>query len=139
MIRLAVLCMLLAGPALAATSPAEMLPDAALSKEGDNAYVWRVKGGTLSKVKVTLGERDPRTLAALRNYRCQKDLDEIARALTGTWREEHLFVLQQALALFDFYTTQLSECDAQIELAFSVITPRFEAAPEESPALQERR
>jgi hypothetical protein len=81
------------------------------------------------------GERDPRTLAALRNYRCQKDLDEIARALTGTWREEHLFVLQQALALFDFYTTQLSACDAQIERAFSVIQPRFEAAPEEPPPL----
>src|SRR5215470_9149481 len=48
--------------------------------------------------------RAPRTLAALRNYRCQKDRDEIARALTGTWREEPLFVLKQALALFDFYT-----------------------------------
>ena len=79
------------------------------------------------------GERDPRALAALRNYRCQKDLDEIARALTGTWREEHLFVLQQALALFDFYTTHLSECDAQIARAFSVITPRFAAAPEAPP------
>jgi transposase len=34
------------------------------------------------------GERDPHTLAALRNYRCQKDEDELALALTGTWREE---------------------------------------------------
>jgi transposase len=77
------------------------------------------------------GERDPHTLAALRNYRCHKDGDEIARALTGTWREAHLFVLKQALALFDFYTVQLSECDAQIERAFSVIQPRFDPAPEE--------
>ncbi len=38
-----------------------MLPDAALSKEGDNVYAWRVKNGTLSKVKVTLGERDQRS------------------------------------------------------------------------------
>lgn len=38
-----------------------MLPDAALSKEGDNAYAWRVKNGTLSKVKLTLGERDQRS------------------------------------------------------------------------------
>jgi hypothetical protein len=58
-------------------------------------------------------------------------VDEIAQALTGTWREEHLFVLKQALALFDFYTIQLSECDAQIECAFSVIKPRFEPAPAE--------
>jgi transposase len=74
---------------------------------------------------IVAGERDPRTLAALRNYRCQKDVDAIARVLTGTWREEHLFVLKQALALFDFYTVQLSECDAQIERAFSVIKPRY--------------
>jgi transposase len=77
------------------------------------------------------GERDPHTLAALRNYRCKKDSDEIARALTGTWREEHLFVLKQALALFDFYTVQLNACDAQIERLFSVITPRCESIPTE--------
>jgi len=35
----------------------------------------------------------------------------MAQALTGTWREEHLFVRKQALALFDFYTAQLNECD----------------------------
>jgi hypothetical protein len=32
---------------------------------------------------IVAGERDPRTLAALRNYRCKKDEDEIALALTG--------------------------------------------------------
>jgi len=70
---------------------------------------------------IVAGERDPHTLAALRNYRCKKEADEIALALTGTWRAEHLFVLTQALALFDFYTVQLGTCDAQIEGAFSVI------------------
>ena len=80
---------------------------------------------------IVAGERDPHTLAALRNYRCKKDADEIALALTGTWREDHLFVLKHALALFDFYTAQLHECDAQIEWAFSVIKPRFEPASEE--------
>ena len=81
---------------------------------------------------IVAGERDPQHLATLRNYRCKKDAHEIARALTGTWREEHLFVLTQALALFDFYTAQLSVCDAQIERAFSVIKPRFELAPDVS-------
>jgi transposase len=80
---------------------------------------------------IVAGERDPRTLAAMRNYRCKKDSEEIALALTGTWREEHLFVLTQALALFDFYTTQLSACDAQIERAFAIIKPRFEPPAEE--------
>lgn len=77
---------------------------------------------------IVAGERDPHTLAALRNYRCKKEAEEIALALTGTWRAEHLFVLGQALALFDFYTVQLSACDAQIEGTFSVIRPRFASA-----------
>jgi hypothetical protein len=38
-----------------------MLPDAALTKEGDSIYVWRVKGNTLNKVKVKLGDRDLRS------------------------------------------------------------------------------
>jgi transposase len=78
------------------------------------------------------GERDPHPLAALRNYRGKKEADDIALALTGPWRAEHLFVLKHALALFDVSTAQLRECDAQIEQAFSVITPRFALAPEAS-------
>jgi transposase len=91
-----------------------------------------VTGATGQRILRALvaGERDPRPRAALRHSRCQKARDDIARALTGTWRAEQLFVLKQALALFDFYTIQLREGDAQIEGAFSVIQPRFEPAPE---------
>jgi len=64
------------------------------------------------------GERDPYKLAALRDYRCKKDEDEIAKALTGTWREEHLFVLKQSLEMYDFYTRQIKACDAEIECAY---------------------
>jgi hypothetical protein len=74
---------------------------------------------------IVAGERDPHTLAALRNDRCKQEAEEIALALTGTWRTEHLFGLTQALARCDFYTAQISACDAQIECTFSVITPRF--------------
>jgi transposase len=69
------------------------------------------------------GERDAHKLAALRNYRCKKDEQEIAKALTGTWRAEHLFVLEQALALFDFYTQQIEACDAEIERTYATIRP----------------
>jgi hypothetical protein len=57
-------------------------------------------------------------------------VDEIARAFTGTWREEHVFVLTPALALCDFYTAQLSACDERIERPFALSPPRFEPAPE---------
>jgi len=70
---------------------------------------------------IVAGERDPHRLATLRNSRCQKSEAEIALALTGTWREEHLFVLAQSLAFYDFYTVQLQVCDAEIQRAYSLI------------------
>ena len=75
---------------------------------------------------IVAGERDPHKLAGLRNYRCKKDETEIAKALTGTWREEHLFILKQSLELYDFYTRQLEECDAEIELTYSLVRPQAE-------------
>jgi transposase len=78
---------------------------------------------------IVAGERDPRRLAALRNYRCQKNAAEIALALTGTWRAEHLFVLQQSLALYDFYTQQVEACDAEIERLYTSIRPDWQTGP----------
>jgi len=37
------------------------LPSASIVNEGDKAYAWRVSGVKLSKVALTLGDRDPRT------------------------------------------------------------------------------
>jgi len=74
---------------------------------------------------ILAGERDPVKLAQLRHPNCHSPEETIAKALTGTWRAEHLFVLKQAMALFDFYTTQIVECDAEIVRCFSVIRPRF--------------
>ncbi len=60
------------------------------------------------------GERDPRELAKLRQVNCKRTEAEIARALYGNWRAEHLFALRQAVALYEFYQLQLDECDAQL-------------------------
>ncbi len=89
---------------------------------------------------IVAGERDPHELAAWRNSRCHKDEDEIALALTGTWREEHLFVLQQSLELFDFYTQQITACDAEIERTYSAIRPDWGSAqPALSPLVHKPR
>lgn len=70
----------------------------------------------LSILKAILkGERDPRQLAKLRNERCKRTEAEIARALQGNWRDEHLFALKQALELYESYHQQLRACDGQIE------------------------
>lgn len=63
---------------------------------------------------IVAGERDATVLAELRNYRCKKSKEELARALEGTWREEHLFVLEQALAMFDVLHLRMDETDAQL-------------------------
>src|ERR1700752_71563 len=83
------------------------------------------EAGTAMIRAFVAGERDPHKLAALRNYRCKKDEQEIAKALTGTWREEHLFILKQSLELYDFYTGQREECEAEIEHAYSLLRPEW--------------
>lgn len=61
------------------------------------------------------GERDPVALAQLRDPRCKNDYQTIAKALQGNLRSEHLFALKQAVELFDFYRSQIADCDAAIE------------------------
>ena len=74
-------------------------------------------------------QRDPQQLAALRQPGCKKSEAEIAKALTGNYRPEHLFALQQALALYDFYTEQMAACDAEIERQFANLKPISDDLP----------
>jgi hypothetical protein len=46
---------------------------------------------------ILAGEGDPQILAALREPGCKKSAEEIGKAITGAWRDEHLFVLQQSV------------------------------------------
>src|SRR5450755_2954053 len=63
---------------------------------------------------ILAGERDPLTLANLRNGRIRASEAEIVKSLQGNWREEHLFSLKQAVNLYDSYQTSIGECDAQL-------------------------
>ena len=47
----------------------------------------------------------------------------------GNYRSEHVFALKQALALYDVYTEQPRECDAEIEKQFQALKPVTEADP----------
>ena len=64
---------------------------------------------------IIAGERDPTVLALLRDTRCHAGVDIIEKALTGYYRAEHLFGLEQALALYDEYQQKVSACDLRIE------------------------
>ena len=80
---------------------------------------------------IVAGQHDPVELARLRHARCQSSEDDIAKALTGHYQAEHLFTLRQALALYDFYTSQIQACDAQLEQHYSAIKPVFDDDPEQ--------
>jgi transposase len=64
---------------------------------------------------IVAGERDPAALARHRHGRVKASADDIKRALTGNWRDEHLFVLAQSLAMYDSLGQRVAECDARIE------------------------
>lgn len=64
---------------------------------------------------VVAGERDPAVLATHRDRRCHASAEEICAALTGNWRDEHVFALGQALELYDAYQARVADCDLQVE------------------------
>jgi transposase len=72
---------------------------------------------------ILAGERDPLTLAQLRDSRCAQPESEFVKALTGNYRDEHVFALKQALALYDAYTQQILECDQELERKFGALKP----------------
>jgi transposase len=76
-----------------------------------------VAGQTGMKIikDIVRGERDPRKLAKHRHERCRATEAQIASALYGNWRKEHLFALKQAVQMYEFYQRQLRACDQQIE------------------------
>lgn len=71
--------------------------------------------GMLILKAILRGERDPIALAKYRHPQCKRSKEEIARALQGNWRDEHLFALRQAVKAYEFGRRQLKDCDEAIE------------------------
>ena len=64
---------------------------------------------------IVAGERDPKVLARHRHGRVKASAEEITKALTGNWREEHLFVLGQALGVYDDIARHLAVCETKLQ------------------------
>jgi transposase len=75
---------------------------------------------------ILAGERDPHRLAEWRQPGCTQPVAEFVKALTGNYRDEHVFALKQAVALYDCYTEQIRECDQELERKFSALQPVHE-------------
>lgn len=63
---------------------------------------------------IVAGERDGRVLAKLRDARCHKSEEEIAEQLSGHWRQDHLFSLQQALKMYDAIQERMADYEREI-------------------------
>jgi transposase len=88
---------------------------------------------------IVAGHRDPHQLAAHRDYRCRASEAEIVAALTGHYRAEHVFVLQQNLELFDGYQRQLLACDVAIEAHLAALAATSAPAASPLPAARRRQ
>ena len=77
---------------------------------------------------IVAGVRDPEILAAHRDYRCKASAETIARSLHGSWRDEHLFALRQALELYDTYQKKIDDCDAVIARQLDQIKKKADRA-----------
>ncbi len=64
---------------------------------------------------ILYGERNPDILATLCDPRIKASKEEIIKSLQGIWKEEYLFMLEQALENYEFHQRQIKRCEEKIE------------------------
>ena len=64
---------------------------------------------------IIAGERNPETLADLTDPRIKASPETIIKSLDGIWKEEYLFMLQQAHQEYVFYQQQINACEEKIK------------------------
>jgi transposase len=62
------------------------------------------------------GERDPDILVLHCDKRLKNPPSVIKKSLEGNYTTDNLFVLQQAVELYDYYQKQITECDVHIQM-----------------------
>src|SRR3954454_11037343 len=91
---------------------------AASARSPATCNAWRIGWSVAASVR---SRWSPPASTGSQSLRCS-----ISAALTGNWREEHVFALGQALDLYDVYQAKLADCDARIEQVLG----RLQAASE---------
>jgi transposase len=89
---------------------------------------------------ILAGQRNPVALAGLANKRVRSSQEQIARALVGDYRPEHLFALQTAYDMYETYQQKIVLCDERLvqELANlpDKVDPKLKPLP---PAAQNKQ
>jgi transposase len=78
---------------------------------------------------IVAGQRDPRVLAALRDRRCKHSIEQIAVALDGRYRPEHLTELRLCLKMWDAYQEAIADLDRTIEAHLRTMRRTAERPP----------
>ncbi|MEM7063418.1 MAG: IS110 family transposase [Cyanobacteria bacterium P01_B01_bin.77] len=87
---------------------------------------------------IIAGELKPQVLAAMKDKRIKASQDDIAAALTGDYRDEHLFILQQELQLYEIYQQQIASCDIEIERHLNDFTDQVDPKTDPPPKPKRR-
>ena len=64
---------------------------------------------------IIAGEKDPQILATLCDSRIKASQEEIVKSLQGIWKEEYLFMLEQAVENYEFHQKQIKNCEEKIK------------------------
>lgn len=87
---------------------------------------------------IVAGERNPQVLAAMKDRRIKASEGDIAAALTGDYRAEQLFILQQELQLYEIYQQQMAACDGEIERHLNDFTDQVDPNTDPPPKPKRR-
>jgi len=85
------------------------------------------------------GNHDPAALAEFRDRRCKASKSTIREALTGNYREEHVFALRQSLDLYEFHQAKIAECDQKVEAVLDRLNLDRQAPAEPMPKMRHAR
>jgi len=88
---------------------------------------------------IIAGEHDPCVLARMRHKQVKSSEEDIAKALTGDYHEEQLFILRQAMELYDHYMDKIASCDAEIERYMATLKDKGDMSTYDGKAQTSRR
>ena len=75
---------------------------------------------------IIAGERNPKTLAKLAHHRIKSSPQQIRDALTGNYRDEMVFILNQELSCYQFYQQQIELLEEQIQQCLTKLPSQTE-------------
>jgi transposase len=88
---------------------------------------------------ILAGERNPKVLAELRDWRIRASKETIMKSLVGDYRDEHLFTLRQSLVAYRHYQGLIGEVDKKVAQLMSELPAKVDPTQEPIPEARNPR